>query len=88
MFLFARFHFGYCIAVNSEMERTRYGAKYHMPLRKIVVLPDSYEWNGLPTQEELVRIRVEQRSVFAEDARVISKRCFLWLSSYLIIVLL
>ena len=64
MFLFARFHFGYCIAVNSEMERTRYGAKYHMPLRKIVVLPDSYEWNGLPTQEELVRIRVEQRSVF------------------------
>ena len=28
------------------------------------MLPDSYEWNGLPTQEELVRIRVEQRSVF------------------------
>lgn len=64
MFLLGQSHSGYRIAVNSEAERAIYGAKYRMPLQKIVVLPDSYEWNGLPTPEELAQVQVEPQSVF------------------------
>lgn len=64
MFLLGRSRSGYCIAVNSEAERTKYGVKYRMPLQKIAVLPDSYEWDGLPTTEELAQIQVEPQSVF------------------------
>ncbi|WP_287622093.1 glycosyltransferase [Parabacteroides sp.] len=62
MFVLGKWHSGYCIAVNSEKERTSYAQKYHIPLQKIVVLPDSYERIGIPASEELEQ--VEPRSVF------------------------
>lgn len=64
MFLLGRWHSGYRIAVNSERERHMYAKKYRMPIRKIAVLPDSYEWDGLPSGDLLAQIRVEPQSVF------------------------
>lgn len=64
MFILGKWHPGYCIAVNSEQERANYAKKYHMPLLKIVLLPDSYEWIGIPDPKELVQVEVEPRSVF------------------------